>query len=588
MKLTIGNQPVSIPFDASISLEKSSPALSENVGSFSYPFSIPRLPNQRILGWPGKLERVGDIPDQGFILEESGIQVLRGTMEYDTVTKESIGIILKSGATEFYSNVLDDNPQNDGSNLPDIDFGHEHWFGYLPVTIEAFNAKLTSWDQANRTPGAPFVVAPFRFSTASVVEIFGNKHSTSGFLTQTTWLEDKSDYFMLQFKAWYMIERIFQHYGYAITLNELKTSDFCNLVIFSRPFAVTATEVDLEAFPDAGLNDRMIFPWVDQLTYAHLMPQIKTVDFLSEIKTLMALSYNIDDLNKTVAIMQLKSMVNNSQEPQELTELSGWEHREIRQSASEGFSLKYAKQEDDLSTRSDYRLDQQVADYAHLGWAEWADQIYRVTGVERDFLSVMVGTHTEWREIGRLKPMVSGAQKTQIELNVQVPPNTYIKNNNTIFAPLTNVSFNPDLFKGPHLSFPAYGEAEYYEMGATLLLMSQIHVSLYRGAVTNSLITSVPFQIAPMPLLAADKWILSETIDLSPQGIYDSLYAEYLTWRGSGSARSFTKYVWLTLPELLSLSWGKRYVISGVRVILSKINYELPFAGVARIEGYTA
>jgi len=587
MRLTIGKEPVCIPSDASISLERSSPALNENVGSFSYPFSVPRLPNQRVLGWPGKLERVGDILDQGFILEDSGIQVLRGTMEYDSVTKESIGIILKSGATEFFSNVLDDNPQNDGSSLPDLDFGHEDWFGYLPVTIEAFNAKLTSWDQANRIPDSPFVVAPFRFTTVTVAEIFGNKHSTSGYLIQSTWLEDKSDYYMLQFKAWYMVERIFQHYGYTITKNELKTSDFSNLVIFSRPFAVTATEVDLEAFPDAALNDRLIFPWIDQLTYAHLMPQIKTVDFLSEIKALMGLSYNIDDLNKTVAIMQLKSMVSNKEQPVELTELSGWEHREImRSSAAEGFSLKYAAQDDALSTRSDYNIDLVVADYAHLGWADWPDQIYSVTNVGRDFISVMIDTHTEWREIGQLKPMESGAQKTQIEFNVKVPLNTYIKNNNTIFVPLTNVSFNPSLFKGPHLTFPAYAEGQYHDMGATLLLMSQIHVSLYRGAVTNSLITTVPFQIAPMPFLSADKWITSETLDLSPQGIYDSLYREYLTWKTLSSARTFTKYVRLTLPQLLSLSWSKRYVISGVMVILSKINYDLPFTGVVKIEGY--
>jgi hypothetical protein len=57
MKLIIGNLPISIPADASISMERSNPAINDEVGSFSYPFPVPARPNQQILGWPGDLKR---------------------------------------------------------------------------------------------------------------------------------------------------------------------------------------------------------------------------------------------------------------------------------------------------------------------------------------------------------------------------------------------------------------------------------------------------------------------------------------------------------------------------------------------------
>lgn len=190
----------------------------------------------------------------------------------------------------------------------------------------------------------------------------------------------------------------------------------------------------------------------------------------------------------------------------------------------------------------------------------------RVTNVARDFITVKIDNGYAWAQIGRLKPYATGAQKTKIELNVMVPANIY----------------DDTFFKGP--KFNAISTGPQHGMG--LYDMPGIYVSLYRGLVKNFLITTIPFQTFPIPFLSADKWITTETLDLSPEGLYNSVYAEYLTWKAKSGARIFTKYVRLTLPQLLSLSWGKTYVISGVKVILSKINYDLPFTGVVKIEGY--
>jgi len=63
--------------------------------------------------------------------------------------------------------------------------------------------------------------------------------------------------------------------------------------------------------------------------------------------------------------------------------------------------------------------------------------------------------------------------------------------------------------------------------------------------------------------------------------------AESLNWQ-TYKARAFTKYLALSLPQLLSLQWGKRYVVNGVVVVFDKLNYELPYKGQVEVIGYTA
>ena len=423
------------------------------------------------------------------------------------------------------------------------------------------------------------MVAPFQLTYPTMPPILGNKHNSQGHLYQTTWLEDTFDFYMLQFKAWYILERIFQHYGYSVIIDELKTGQFRDLVIFSRPFAVTATEVDFEVYPDALLNDRMIFPIVPYLTYAHLMPQVKTLDFLTEIKALMGLTFDIDDLNKTVRIIQLKSIISSTENAVELTELVGWSHKETPRSSSsssEGYSFSFTEQQDPLDNRTDYVVGAPFANYSEMPPPSISGYIIHITSVDHDYITVQREDDFFWERIGRLKPNDFGQKKTKLEFNVLIP---------TLDAPHYD-----HIYEGPKIHLVntyEMPEDQYFDMGFTMYEMPKIFVSLYRGTVTNTLITTIPFQWDPMPLLCADQWILSETLWLSPAKIYELIYADFLSWQTS-NPRQFTKYLQLTLVELLALQWGKRYFISGVRVLLSKITYDLPFTGIVRVDGYVA
>jgi hypothetical protein len=582
MRLSVGSQPVALPVDATISVEKLSPVLSDEVGSFSFPFPVPTRPNQRVLGWPGKLERAGEIADKTFILEDHGVQVLRGEVEYDSVTRDEIGVVLKSGLTEFFARLEDAN-DGDGARMADLDLGSEAWFGTGFTTWDAFMAKLTAWDDTNRDAEGAYAVAPFRVTTESGVTFDGNKHdNTSHLVAPDIWVEGVGSYFqyMLQFRVWWLIGKIFEAYGYTVLQNDLKDGDFSGLVLLSRTFSVSIQPVDLEAYPEAVSNDITVWPFVENLVYAYLMPDVKVQDFLDEMKTLAGIRFIIDDQKKEIKIVSLKNIMTATGESAVLTELSGWEHKEER--AGSGYLISFQGQADELDTRDDYVVNSTVDNLNDVSPPNYKDIVVHVNSYHRDYISIESAlllnppysyTSINWwyagwyyKAIGRFKPYTFGRQETKIECNVLVPIADQVEAN---------------LWKGPSIT-ASFGVAEH---DMTMASLSEIMVSLYRGLVSNSVIVDVPVQLPALPLLSADRYFTNVTVWLSPEGLYMNVYSDYLTWKNS-RVRSFTKYIQTSLPELLTLAWDKTYVMNGIRVILSKISYELPFTGIVKVEGF--
>jgi len=93
-------------------------------------------------------------------------------------------------------------------------------------------------------------------------------------------------------------------------------------------------------------------------------------------------------------------------------------------------------------------------------------------------------------------------------------------------------------------------------------------------------------------LLSGDSWAVGSgwsiglTPHLAPSYIYEQVYKDFLNWKAF-KARGFTKYIELTLSQLLALRWDKKYNIDGIEVILDKISFELPHYGTVKIEGFT-
>ncbi len=547
MKLTIGGKQIALPKDARISIQRSSPALNEDTGSFSYPFPVPTAPNQQILGWPGKLQRSGEMADQTFILEDSGLQVFSGEVDYDLITKNEIGVILKSGYTVFRSKMS-------GKKLGEIDYGSESW---LPenYTAQQVTAKLSEWDLANTNGNQKYIVSPVAINDAlyttsvdaqvnKIDKLTGNlKYDTGG-------TRQNVNLYMLQFLASFMIDKIFESAGYTVFSNELKTSEFSQLVVFSRIINITYGSV---RFGIPGLEQTGI------LHYSKLMPDVPVLEFIDNIAGLLCLMYDIDERKKSVRILFKKNIFEpGNVDDLKMVELAGWQHSEERNSG--GFKIGYKSQDSELDTRSDYIPEREVST---LPTPSIDGEIVHVTSQNIDYITVTTNEIKEWKQIGRLKEYISGTGSESIELALKIP----------------RAVVHPDGYPVPKLELTPLNRSYAFEN------LKETIVSIYHGRKNiNSM---------NIPLLSGDSWgvaggwSIGLTPHLAPACIYEQVYKDFLNWKAF-KARGFTKFIELTLPQVLALRWDKKYNIDGIEVILDKINFELPHYGMVKIEGFTA
>ncbi len=556
MKLTVNSKPIALPEKAKISIERSTPLLNDDTGSFSFPFPVPMLPNHQALGWPGKLERTGDIPDQSFVLEDGGMQVFRGEVDFEDVTAKEIGLILKSGYSEFRAKMED-------KMLGDIDFGSEWW----PISDEYYETrprffdKLEEWNIANTTSNGKYVATPFwisPYSSSDLIlvneqlwDVAGpsslNIYYNSG-VTSFTYAE-----FCLQFRISYLLPKIFESAGFTIVENAFTESEFNKAIIYTNIMSVSLQ----------GLSGghAILRPALASLEYSTLMPDVKVLDFLDTVKNMFCMMYEINELKKEVRIKFKKDIfLPENLDGMKIPELTGWTHKEER--ARKGFALRYNSQDNDKDTDYDYKLTESVA--RQLPAAKKEGQVYRVTDFDREYITEKNSDDVlEWHEIGRLKEYRDGEGENTVELEVNVPAQKkYTYNNTTLECPsIMSVSKN----------------GSNYLTGISILIMTLYHGRKMFGQVSY-------------PYASFDRYSLGGTIDvgmsLKPAYLYSQVYSEFLIWQ-SYQARPFTKYISLTLPELISLQWGKRYLINGVRVILDKIHFDLPYDGKVKIEGFT-
>ncbi|MEI7527088.1 MAG: hypothetical protein WCJ95_22250, partial [Mariniphaga sp.] len=121
----------------------------------------------------------------------------------------------------------------------------------------------------------------------------------------------------------------------------------------------------------------------------------------------------------------------------------------------------------------------------------------------------------------------------------------------------------------------------YYERDFTSNM--PLSITLYHGRKTFAGLVNYPYCSASK--ISMDG-LLNTGMSLKPVYLYNAVYAEFLNWK-TYRAREFTKYIELSLNDVVALQWGKRYVIDGVVVILNKINYELPYCGIVELDGFT-
>ena len=587
MKLTIAGNQIALTEGTVISIERSTPFLNDDTGSFSFPFPVPTLPNQRVLGWPGNLERAGDIPDQTFVLEDSGLQILLGEVDYDEITVNEIGIILKSGFTEFTKRM-------EGKKLGDIEYGGETWpinTPQVPWTTEALtpitngiNNKLLEWDAANTTNNGKYVVCPFFISRSDapawgfVEEVNAHTYDVNYAMGRVSFFRPWSNIgqtsgygyqeasYSLQFYVSFVLRKIFENAGYTIGVDDFFDSEFNNAIIYSNIIHIAMSVKNSE--PVA------VIPSLTSLEYKTLMPKIEILDFLKMIQDMFCVMYEIDELKKEVQIKFKKNIfLPENLDGMKIVEMAGWSHME--QKAFKGFALRYKDQDDELDTFTEWPEISIVKLTLPAPTVE--GEIFQ-SSYDRSFITEKNDADTlVWKEVGRLKEVKTGEGEFEVELNVNVPKQTtYLCNGLNFECPsILSISKNPSI-----PSFAGYGVNVLNKPAVTFV--EALYVTLYHGRKT--------FTTIGTPYTSFDRYSRDGTIDtgmsLKPAYLYDKVYLEFINWQ-TYRARGFTKYIQLSLLQLLALQWGKRYMINGTVVILDKINYDLPYTGTVEISGFS-
>ena len=506
---------------------------------------MPAAPNQQNLGWPGRLQRVGDIADQSFVLEEQGLQVMRGVVDYSQVTKDEIGIILKSGITGFRNHMS-------GKKLADIGYGSESWFP-AQFTTQQVTAKLLEWDAANTTSNGKYFVPPTSINSAvSYLAEYVNKvDKLTGKLTYNTGgTRQNTNLYMLQFRIDFLLEKIFESAGYTILADELKTSEFSGSVMYSRIINVRYASVH---FGIPGLEQ------TGNLYYSYLMPDVDVLQFVDTMAKMFCVMFDIDERKKTVRILFKKNIFKTDNiDSLKIVELTGWQHNEESQPG--GFTIKYAAQDDSLDTKSDYIPDREVS---FLPTPTIEDEIVKVTMLQSDYITVLNGEVLEWNQIGRLKEYSEGTGSEKVELEVKIP----------------KMVAHEDGYPVPKAEIKPLNRSYAFDA------LTDMIIAIYHGRKEVNGVM-IPYSSGDRWGIA-DGWSIGLTTYLAPEYLYLQLYKDFLEWKAY-RARAFTKYIQLTLVEVLSLRFDKKYVIDGIEIILDKINYELPHKGTVKIEGFTS
>jgi hypothetical protein len=568
ISLKVNNQSLILPESAKISIEKNSPVFNKDTGAFSYPFAVPTEKNQKILAFPGRLERANDLPDQTFILAEDGIQILSGTVDYDDVTAPETGLILQSGTTEFTKKM-------DGKKLSEINFGRETWFNDFDNITPIIN-KLNEWNARNSELNViDYVVCPFAINGTDDNILVVNKHDYSTEIAELKVFFSSpvayNNVYCLQFSVNWVLVKLYEAAGFRIIKNELIDSEFKNVVVFGKLFRIYQEYVSWEwqnPQPGAPAGFINIIGYVgDYIYYKDLMPDQDVLDFIEAIKSALCITIDIDERLKTVSFIFNKNILNaeNIDNSHNLKELKGFAHKEKK--SLNGIKLFYTDQDDDYTSETDFtaslgEFDNETS--KPVAKEDYYKKIIKITSVNRYYICDKNDLDEYvWKRYARLQAYKTGNGEDETEIKIKVPPQLVKDINFTGDADMPFINFTLSTFEN-------------------FTDINQLAILLFRGRRPPTFISH--------PVLSAEQYSPDGSIDynssLMPSYIYVALFKEWVNSKAY-KKREVTKYLLLSLAEVVSLQFRKRYLISGVSILLNKVNFDLPYRGIVKINGFT-
>jgi hypothetical protein len=418
---------------------------------------------------------------------------------------------------------------------------------------------LQRWTDSNTTNNGKYRCVPFSVADLVGIGTGGKVVNTLDAAGDITF-DAAQPYFCLQFQLNFIVSKIFEQAGYTIKENGIVGSDIENVLVFGKIMRISV----LYFAGNSGTEKSIQTPYIDELHYSYLMPDVNVLDFIENISTQYCLTFDINERTKAVSIFFTKSVfeAGNVVNIKDGAELDSFTHYE--ETEKDGFILKYQNQDDELANEYEYSADSSVNAYGDLPSpsSSYADAIIRVANTNREYKCIEVDSVFEWVQIGRLKPYFSGNAENEFEISCKIPVNQEV----TIDAMGIDIDT-------PHIGVSLVRD-DFTDIG--------IYITLWRGIRV--------YGGSYIPFISSDQYSVDgshyNTFYLHPECLYNNFYRDYVRWN-TYRARQCEKFIELPLAEALELSFRKRYRISGIPILLNKISSEHPYPGYIKIEGYT-
>jgi len=344
---------IALALDTVIDISKNTP-LFTRAEEFSLDLEVPRIPNERILGYKYRMAAKDAIdPLDGIDVPIDAVMTLNGrpnfwgSIEVAIANRDTYGLLLKGNRNDFMY-------KYGATKLRDLVFGFEHLpdysFPYQPLESEQKAAMLATIETNQSYICFP-VYNP-------VTQTWINKWS----FDQNTFSTDPTNGVRTLFLRMYAaLERLFTLKGYTVTENWFRVTDERkNIVIYNNA--------------DEGVKG--------QFDIRYLYPDWTIIDFLNEIEDYFPVTIFIDAATKTVRIMGDDDIVNSAP----VGELKGYLERDYQvvfNEKKDGYQLDYTLPQNDDSTKSDYKYadeayNGEVNKKSDLPTVPFADVVYLV------------------------------------------------------------------------------------------------------------------------------------------------------------------------------------------------------------------
>jgi hypothetical protein len=556
--------------DAKVDFKRSNP-MFETTGSYSLPFQIPRTKknenvlqlkhvavHERTISWECTI-MIGPVPMYGKLVIKNG-------------PKDYYECYFTTGDSTFRSQIK-------GVKLTDIDYTEEiTGSGTVSFCAELELAARSSYPTYNYTC-FPLRADEF-FEDDPAYNIFINPWGFDSTTPANTGFDADGDLqaqvpFAPSFYLCFVLQKIFDEYGYAIHTNEIYA------------------DAEMRTLVVVNVNTKGYFDTYRQydLRFEDALPDITIADFISDIEKIFNLTFFIDDLSRSVLIKKNTPIILST--PVKTLSLV---NRNAEFTEVDGYRLHYNNDPDDayseIKSIDGYELGLAVAnksDLTHNAASSYKNQLCEVYNEYCYYLSKLtdpVADTWEW-ELFTKDFFDYKEDGEQFEITSNANP---LAMDSYVLESFDAGGQEYALF--PRTKFQVYSSNGYklYRTFSTLRLL------FYRGIIDSGGKTGDPETVnAEYPLASSD--VYRPKANISPEsygdtkitgadmslrwggtyGLFQTHYKDFIYWWINLRKPAIDTYH-LTPQEIFSLNFWEKYRAGDVSVLIRNMEIEIDFA----------